>query len=313
MPRFSHQQLTGCLIRHLGSSAKQASLSPITTGKFNSSWFVELSADRYVLRIAPPRDSVFVFYERRMMKQEPAIHKLLREKTSVPVPEIIAFDETLQIIPNDFIIMSRLPGTPLSQSSGVKSERTMHQVGACLAQVHALTAETYGYIGDHHPMKPQPTWHDAFQEMWNRMIDDIVAVGYYSEQEADTLRTLLSTHDGLFDRPVQSSLLHMDIWAQNLLVENTGNLTGIVDWDRALWGDPEIEFAVLDYCGVSTPSFWKGYGRERDQSPEAQIRNAFYLLYEIQKYIVIRSGRNNDPQSARAHKRQVFDIVEKMR
>ena len=46
---------------------------------------------------------------------------------------------------------------------------------------------------------------------------------------------------------------------------------------------------------VSEPSFWAGYGKERDQTPESQLRNIFYLLYEIQKYIVIRRMRNRDP------------------
>jgi fructosamine-3-kinase len=74
-------------------------------------------------------------------------------------------------------------------------------------------------------------------------------------------------------------------------------------------GDVEIEFAVLDYCGISEPAFWEGYGQERDLSPEARVRQVFNLLYELQKYIVIREGRNHDSASARRHKAQVFQIV----
>ena len=109
--------------------------------------------------------------------------------------------------------------------------------------------------------------------------------------------------------PVPSSLLHMDVWHQNILVDERGNVTGIVDWDRALWGDPEIEFAVLDYCGISEPDFWEGYGRERDLSPAARVRQVFYLLYELQKYIVIRHGRSREPTRARGYKAQVMEIV----
>jgi fructosamine-3-kinase len=104
----------------------------------------------------------------------------------------------------------------------------------------------------------------------------------------------------------------MDIWHQNILVDERGTVTGIVDWDRALWGDPEIEFAVLDYCGISEPAFWEGYGQPRDWSPEAQVRQVFYLLYELQKYIVIRHGRSHDPASARQYKKQVWDIIQRL-
>ena len=39
------------------------------------------------------------------------------------------------------------------------------------------------------------------------------------------------------------------------------------------------------------------------------MRQIFYLLYELEKYIVIRHGRNGDPVSAQRYKRQVMDIV----
>ena len=60
---------------------------------------------------------------------------------------------------------------------------------------------------------------------------------------------------------------------------------------------------------ISEPAFWEGYGRERDLSPEARIRQVFSLLYELQKYIVIRQGRGNDPVAARRYKGQVMEIV----
>ena len=92
-------------------------------------------------------------------------------------------------------------------------------------------------------------------------------------------------------------------------MDTQGRVTGLVDLDRALWGDPEIEFAVLDYCGISEPAFWRGYGRERDTSFSAQIRARFYLLYEVQKYIPIRIWRRNNPAQALQYKRQSFALA----
>src|SRR5262249_45465355 len=127
--------------------------------------------------------------------------------------------------------------------------------GAALAyvlrQVHNLTGESYGYVGEHRPMDPQRDWPSAFHLMWNRLLDDVQRCGGYRPDEATSLRRRLDRHLRCFDRPVRASLVHMDVWAQNLLVGAGGVLTGLLDWDRALWSDPEIEFAVLDYCGTS--------------------------------------------------------------
>ena len=248
-----------------------------------------------------------------MMRQEPEIHALLLAETTVLVAPILAFDESHSILPRDFVLrdfvlMERLPGLPLSDRTA-DEEVLFARVGECLAQAHTQTAEQYGYLGAHRPMAPQPTWQDAFLVMWNKLIDDIVNVGFYDAEESNLMRRLLDRHIALFERAVPASLLHMDVWHQNILVDEGGSLSGLVDWDRALWGDPEIEFAVLDYCGISRPAFWEGYGSRRDESPEARIRLLFYLLYEVQKYIVIRAGRRNDPAAATGYKRQSFELA----
>ncbi len=306
---FPAEALAEVVRRHFPSLGRAPSFDRIPTGKFNTSYWVEADGRALVLRIAPPSDSVFVFYERGMMRQEPQLHALIRSRTPVPVPEILVFDESREIIGRDYLLMERLPGSPVSESRVRNINRVLNQVGEYLAQVHALHEDRYGYLGAHRPMEPQSRWADAFAVMWEKLIADVVSAGYYSEEESRLMRRLLESRLPLFDRRVPSSLLHMDVWGQNILVDDSGAVTGIVDWDRALWGDPEIEFAVLDYCGISEPAFWEGYGQQRDRSAEAQVRNVFYLLYELQKYIVIRHGRNRNPPAARRYKEQVMEIV----
>jgi fructosamine-3-kinase len=99
------------------------------------------------------------------------------------------------------------------------------------------------------------------------------------------------------------------VWSQNILIGDGGQVTGLVDFDRALWGDVEIEFAVLDYCGISEAAFWEGYGQRRDVSHPAMLRRLFYLLYEVQKYMPIRIWRRNDPEGAQRYKEQSFALA----
>jgi aminoglycoside phosphotransferase (APT) family kinase protein len=311
MAEISARTLESLIRAHCPDLNGAITFSRIQTGKFNTSFFVRAAKQELVLRIAPPRDAVFVFYEREMMRQEPGIHDLVRSQTTVPVPRILVFDDSHQWVDRDFLIMERLPGRPLTEAGHVSYDDVLRQVGRHLAEVHRLTAERYGYLGPHRPMVPQRTWVAAFEIMWHKMIQDIASVGQYSPEESRMLRRLLDKHLALVDRPVPASLLHMDIWHQNILVDEFGRVTGLLDWDRALWGDPEIEFAVLDYCGISEPAFWEGYGRQRDESEEARVRQVFYLLYELQKYIVIREGRGTDSAGARRYKHQVMGIVKK--
>ncbi|MCL7454937.1 MAG: aminoglycoside phosphotransferase family protein [Anaerolineae bacterium] len=309
--RFEQALLAQLVTPHLPVDPDRLRFEPIATGKHNTSYYVQGAGDELVLRISPPDDAGFLFYERRMMAQEPQIHELLRAETTVPVAEILAYDDSRRLLDRDYLLMERLPGQPLIEAGlvGAELEGVLEQVGVYLAQMHALVADRYGYLGPHRPMEPQAAWVEAFAVMWNKLLDDVVACGGYTQEEADALRRLWDVYRPHFERRVPASLLHMDVWSQNILVDDTGRVTGLVDLDRALWGDPEIEYAVLDYCGISEPAFWRGYGRVRDTSFPAQIRARFYMLYELQKYIVIRLWRRNDPAEALEYKRQSFALA----
>jgi len=308
---FDAETLAGLVLAHVDASPASLRFMPIRTGKHNTSYWVESDHGRFVLRIAPPDAAGFLFYERLMMRQEPGLHHLIRAHTTIPVAEVVGHDFSRTQINRDYLVMAALPGVPLSDVPGLtqaRFDRALRQVGEYLRQLHTLNAgehlrmEAYGYLGAHRPMEPQPTWAAAFHVMWNKLIDDVVACGSYGLDEAQAMRDLLDLYIEQFDRPMSPCLLHMDVWSQNILVDQAGNVTGLVDFDRALWGDVEIEFAVLDYCGISEPAFWEGYGAERDESPAAMIRRQFYLLYEVQKYIPIRIWRRNDPVGAERYK-----------
>jgi aminoglycoside phosphotransferase (APT) family kinase protein len=306
--------LASLVARHLDVDPQGLRVRRCPTGKFNETFFVEGGPAPLVLRIAPPEDrSRVLFYEHCMMRQEPALHALLRERTDVPVPAILAHDFSHTEIDRDYLLMERLPGTPISDHPGQTRHATedlFRKVGRCLRQVHSITGDRHGYLGDHRPMEPQGDWASAFAVMWHKLLDDIERCGGYSAAEAAGMRRLLDRHLRAFDSPVPASLLHMDVWAQNLLADDRVRLTGLIDWDRACWGDPEIEFAVLDYCGINEPAFWEGYGAERDTSSEAEVRRVFYLLYEVQKYIVIRRVRGHDPRRAEAYRRQSLQLAQ---
>ena len=297
----------------LGCPAEHLRLEPCGTGKYNTTYFLEGGREPLVLRVAPADErKLNLFYEHRMMRQEPALHHKILSSTTVPVPEIVAYDFSRKLLERDFLLLKKAPGVPLSEASGLSRrefERTLGEVGQVLRQVHAIHGDTYGYLGKHRPMEPQGDWTSAFVVMWNKLLEDIRLCGGYSAAEADALARLLDTNLSLFDRTQPPSLLHMDVWAQNILIGSEGRLTGLLDWDRALYGDPEIEFAVLDYCGISEPAFWEGYGSRRADDSAARKRRIFYLLYELQKYIFIRRVRGKNPSLAASYRQQSLQLA----
>ncbi len=281
------------------------SIEPIATGKHNNTYTIGLmdapagvDGDRAILRVAPSDDAGFVFYERNMMSREAAIHAEVMQHTTIPVPTIYVYDDSREVIDRSFLIMEFMPGKPLSDVELSPDQRrsTMEALGGHLRQLHdRCTSERFGYPEGPCDSPRWTRWPEAFFSMWDRMIWDIENCGVYGPEEGKWARKALRSGAGAFKQRRRASLLHMDIWAQNILVNPGGEITAILDWDRALWGDPEIEFAILDYVDFNTCSFWRGYGSPPPAGEAAGVRALFYHLYEVQKYLVIwtlRGGAN---------------------
>jgi len=283
-------------------------LEAASSGRFSSAWFVAVkdgpAAGEYVLRIAPSDNVGMLFYERRMMRQEPALHRLIRRRTGVPVPRIVAYDFSRRLIDRDWLIMDRLPGEPLLHSrSGVSAgqlDGILADLGRHVAALHRITGRAFGYRGKHRPMQPQRNWADAFEIMWARLLDDCLATGLYHQDIRDLALGLFAKYRRVFEEPFTPCLCHMDLWAENLLVEG-GRLTGLIDLDRACWAEPGIDLAVAEYCGLTRQAFWTGYGGRPAMTDAFRVRRWFYLLYEHQKYIVINALRRRDVGRARGY------------
>jgi hypothetical protein len=88
---FSSVLLAQAVAECLHLPPEKLSFRRCATGKFNTTWFVAGGPEPLVLRVAPPDDPARVlFYEYRMMRQEPDLHQRLRRETSIPVPAILA-------------------------------------------------------------------------------------------------------------------------------------------------------------------------------------------------------------------------------
>jgi aminoglycoside phosphotransferase (APT) family kinase protein len=290
---------------------------PFGAGKFSETFEVtDQDQHAYVLRVAPPDSVLQLFYEYRMMRQEPAIHRRLLEETSVPAPQILAYDFSRELLDRDFLIMPRLSGVPLSAArlSQRAYNNALSQWGSYVAEIHSLTdrEHRFGYLGEHDCMPPRPSWRLAFLEMYRRELDDLLRCGVYAQTMADAAMELIEKHASCFDSCNTSRLCHGDLWVTNLLVDATGEVTGVIDFDRACWGDREWDLAIAEYCGITKPAFWEGYGGRVDNTAgEAAIRRFFYLLYEHQKYIVISTSiRRNDPAGAQRYARECLAIME---
>jgi aminoglycoside phosphotransferase (APT) family kinase protein len=286
--------LLGSLVRAaFGDGARVRERAVLTGGTYNSVHRVVLAdGRRSVLKLAPPSDRPRLTYEHGIAATEALVHERARPVCGPLVPEVLH----LGAVPGDpgraYLFLSHLPGVPLD---GVRAdlgpERTAgvrRELGRAVAALHTVTGDRFGYPG--REGLSAPTWPEAFGAMAEAVVADADRFSVALPGGGARILRLVSANL-VHLAPVRTPVLtHFDLWDGNVLLTGTGGdggaprLSGIVDAERAFWGDPAAELVSLALFGDvrDDTALLAGYreaGGRVDFSPGLLRRLALYRVY----------------------------------
>jgi thiamine kinase-like enzyme len=65
------------------------------------------------------------------------------------------------------------------------------------------------------------------------------------EQWDNFTKQAVTEYYGVRSKLQHTSYLHGDIWSENVIVDDDGNLVGLIDWEHADVGDPHWDFRMI--------------------------------------------------------------------
>jgi aminoglycoside phosphotransferase (APT) family kinase protein len=269
-----------------GAQHSLASFQELKEGYFNAAALLELDDGmKCVLKAAPPEDVRVLRYEKNIMKAEVKALRLVGKHTDVPVAKILCYDTSRRLLESDFFIMEYLPGTgfhklrhQLSTPQQAEIERSM---GRLARQINTLTGTAFGYFAQ--PEAAGIPWRVCFGNMLRGLLLDGWEMGVNLPLPYEQLFQRLEASFDALDEVDTPRLVHWDLWEGNLLVDpQTRQVTGLLDFERALWGDPLMEYIFHNLEPDS--NYIQGYGAALLASPTARRRR---LLYNAYFYLVL--------------------------
>jgi aminoglycoside phosphotransferase (APT) family kinase protein len=228
-------RVTGC--RELGG------------GTFNTVWLVRLAGGTgLVVKLAPDPAGPMLTYERGILATEAMYDALAGTRPGVAVPSVVAADAGGGVVPGGYLVMSECPGRPwrelAPQPGGRERDDLRAEVGRQVAVVHTVTGRGFGY-----PTGPlRPTWRAAFLEMADAVLADARRFAVALPRPAAQIADLLAARAAALDAVQVPVLVHFDLWDGNILVDSghgAPRISGLIDAERAVWGDPLAEFVSL--------------------------------------------------------------------
>jgi aminoglycoside phosphotransferase (APT) family kinase protein len=269
------------VVAHFGGQARIDRYAELTDGMYNAAYLIELAdGQQLVLKVAPSDRVKVLRYEKNIMQAEVEVLRLMRARTEIPVPQVIAYDTSRGLIDNDYYLMTFVPGVGLHKLRQHLSVENQHAIdfrtGEYLRQMNAITGSCFGYFAQ--PEFHFSTWREAFCGMVDHVLQDGRDAGVELPIPYDALYAQLPAFYAVLEQVTQPVLVHWDLWDGNIFVDpETKKITGILDFERALWGDPlmEVNFGAF---GLN-PALIEGYGLDLLAMPAAKTRRTLYNIY----------------------------------
>ena len=268
---------------------------------------------------------------------EPYLHEYVADRTDVPVPRILIYqdDPVLDVPP--YFVTERVEGQNLAESLAAIDPdirgRVVEQAGRVLGDMHAEIAfEGFGRLGlsEDRLVVENLTWD------WRGFFRDI-AEGYIQNLANSPFEDLQDRAQGFLDQSIDvvpsegvPRLVHDDFRPANMLFDQAAAepITAVLDWQFALAGDPAYHLARTDFLFID-PAFadadtrdalrerlYAGYREYREFEPDAayERQRAVYhfatLLWRMASFEAAFAEQSGLAQArAEARFRQQFDAL----
>lgn len=256
---------------------EMAGYTELTEGYFNVAYEIFLRDGRSViLKVAPAKDVRIMTYEKNIMQSEVNAMRMVENYSNIPAPKVLGYDDSCTVCPSPYFFMEKLPGKSLNAVKDALSAEQLAEIytesGRINRRINEITCPCFGYPGQ--PEFQGKTWFPVFRKMLEAGIQDAENGGVDLKISPDALLACLNRDKALFDEVTEPKLVHWDCWDGNIFVEK-GKITGFIDWERSIWGDPLLEVGFRTYS--ENTAFLKGYGAELTENQKR--RALWYGVY----------------------------------
>lgn len=227
-----------CMAKAAFPDKKVAEIRELTEGMCNVTYNIAFEdGSESILKIAAKDRSGNTSNEVNLMQAEINAMKLVGEKCSFKVPDILYYDISNTICDGNYFFVEKLEGDNFFLVKEGMSEEVIAiidtEIGKISKELTSIQNSEFGFLGE-------DIRYDSLFKFVKQMLTNLISDAQkrdidivYDEQ---TFLNKLENDKSAFETIHSASLVHWDMWEGNVFVKD-GHVSGIIDWERALWGE----------------------------------------------------------------------------
>ena len=258
-------------------------ITELTEGMCNAAYRVDFTdKEASVLKIASGSGETLMSHEVNMMEAEVNAMKLVYESGLVKVAQVQYYDTSKTLCSGDYFFMEALPGSSLASIKDTLSEevvdRINYETGQISRRLTQLKGKHFGLLADHEHQ------YENLADFIYMLIKNVLADAQKKQVELflseEEILEKLSGDMECFAEVKEPALVHWDMWDGNIFVKD-GQISGIIDWERAMWSDPYMDDRFRRH--TRTGKFLEGYGIRKFS--EKEMRRIYW--YDVLLYLIM--------------------------
>lgn len=221
---------------------KVVDIKELTEGMCNVTYDITFDdGTESILKIAAKDRTGNTSNEVNLMRAEITAMKLVSENCSFKVADIQYYDTSNTICDGNYFFMEKLKGDNFHLVKGDMSEEAIAiidtEIGKISRELSEVKNPQFGFLGE------DERYDSLFcftKHMLQNLISDAKRKDIDIVYDERTFMDQLEKDKGAFEAVEAASLVHWDMWEGNVFVKD-GHVSGIIDWERALWGEPFMD------------------------------------------------------------------------
>lgn len=215
----------------------ELSASLITGGKSNLTYSVTDGTSEYVVRRPPLGHVLATAHD---MSREYRVMAALAD-TDVPVPAMHALCEDSAVIGSPFYVMEKVEGFPYNRAKDLEPlgpERTQAITERMVDTLAALHSVDYAAVGLSDFGRPEGYLGRQLSR-WKKQLASS------QSRELSGMDELIAALDAKLPAESGATIVHGDFRLDNVLVDESDQVTAVLDWEMSTLGDPLADVALL--------------------------------------------------------------------